>query len=368
MDAFYLNNAKLYQDLVASFDPTRPAAHFSRHTAKPTRAIPDAPAPTLDHVDENMSTIARIRPMLEDELATGFPCAIFPRQDESQILDLHDLYHHPLKRPYLKSYKYQVDKAFGSDSSTEQIYTDVVAPLVQFAQQGGIGTLFAYGQTGSGKTYTISQIQELVASTLLDQQNSQEIQITIFDLAGNIAHDLLNAQKRFSILEDEAGNTVLAGASEHTVASRDEMLALLAEAVVYRRTAPTLKNDASSRSHSICRIRIPRSCGTLYLIDLAGSEAARDIAEHGAERMRETKEINVSLSVLKDCIRGKAEGKTFIPVRGSMLTKVLKHVFEPRGERVCKTAVIACVNPCLADVGASRNTLRYAETLRVRRQ
>ncbi|KAF7195199.1 hypothetical protein HII31_03405 [Pseudocercospora fuligena] len=81
-----------------------------------------------------MSTIARIRSKLEDELMTGFHCAIFPRQDETQILDLHDLYHHPTRRPFLKSYEYQVDKAFRSETRTEQMHTEVVAPLVDFAQ------------------------------------------------------------------------------------------------------------------------------------------------------------------------------------------------------------------------------------------
>lgn len=124
--------------------------------------------------------------------------------------------------------------------------------------------------------------------------------------------------------------------------------------------------------------------GLLYLIDLAGSEAARDMASHSADRMKETREINGSLSVLKDCIRGKVEAdalaavaltasksekmkmkKPHVPFRQSALTKVLKHVFDPAGTRSCKTVVIACVNPSIVDVGASRNTLRYAEMLRV---
>jgi kinesin family member 2/24 len=95
--------------------------------------------------------------------------------------------------------------------------------------------------------------------------------------------------------------------------------------------------------------------------------------------MRETREINMSLSVLKDCIRGKVQSdalafsggpkskqrKPHVPFRQSALTKVLKHVFDPAGSRACKTVVIACVNPSLADVGPSKNTLRYAEMLRV---
>jgi kinesin family protein 2/24 len=175
----------------------------------------------------------------------------------------------------------------------------------------------------------------------------------------------------------------MAGAIEHQVTDKASLLEFIEAAASLRRTAPTLKNDTSSRSHAICRLRfenpqIPSSeDGLLYLVDLAGSEAARDKVDHDASRMKEAREINTSLSVLKDCIRGRAladadsfAGKvgkkpTYVPFRQSTLTKTLKHVFDPTSARSCKTVVVACVNPCLADVGASRNTLRYAEILRV---
>lgn len=193
--------------------------------------------------------------------------------------------------------------------------------------------------------------------------------------------DLLNSRKAFSVLEDSFGVVQLAGAFEHPVTNADDVRAYIETAASFRRTEKTVKNDASSRSHAICRVRIgdpgnpAAEDGMLYLVDLAGSEAARDVAKHGAERMRETREINASLSVLKDCIRGKADAdavlgaggrkKPHVPFRQSTLTKVLKHVFDPAGTASCKTVVVACVNPCLLDVGASRNTMRYAEMLRV---
>jgi kinesin family protein 2/24 len=61
-------------------------------------------------------------------------------------------------------------------------------------------------------------------------------------------------------------------------------------------------------------------------------------------------------------VRGK---KAYIPVRHSALTRVLKHVFDLESGREVKTVVIACVNPSLADAGPTKNTLRYAEMLRV---
>lgn len=94
--------------------------------------------------------------------------------------------------------------------------------------------------------------------------------------------------------------------------------------------------------------------------------------------MREGREINKSLSILKDCIRiraqlGDVQGedknitakKDYVPFRQSAITKVLKHVFDPTSSRACKTAVVSCVNPAYADIPASKNTLRYAEMLRV---
>jgi kinesin family protein 2/24 len=193
--------------------------------------------------------------------------------------------------------------------------------------------------------------------------------------------DLLDSRAPFSILEDSFSNTQLVGIKEHLVESTAELLALIDKATSFRQTAGTEKNDVSSRSHSICRIRVenltppPPSLedGVLYLVDLAGSEAARDIFNHSPARMKETREINKSLSVLKDCIRGIAEAnmsalrkppkEPYIPFRHSTLTKVLKHVFDPSGNRDCKTAVLACINPSFLDTAASKNTLRYAHML-----
>ncbi|KAH8705974.1 diatom spindle kinesin 1 [Talaromyces proteolyticus] len=379
MDKFYLENNALYQNLVAAFNNTRSANVSAPQTKKPSTELSSS----------NMIVSARIRPLLNEDIAAGFPCAVYPRSEKSGVVDLHDLYNHPRGRPVLRSSKYQVDRLFTPKATTEDIYDNLVANLVPFAWNGGIGTLFAYGQTGSGKTFTVSQLEKLVAMSLMAKDTgldgTREVYMTIIDLAGNSAYDLLSSRKPISILEDSFGVTQLAGATEHLVQDRAEVMNLIDSAASFRRTAPTKKNDASSRSHGICRIRIKdpatASEGLLYLVDLAGSEAARDVAVHGADRMRETREINMSLSVLKDCIRGKVESDAYayslsskskqtrnkprVPFRQSALTKVLKHVFDPASSRVCRTVVIACVNPSLADVSPSKNTLRYAEMLRV---
>ncbi|GKT56244.1 diatom spindle kinesin 1 [Colletotrichum tofieldiae] len=278
----------------------------------------------------------------------------------------------------------RLDRAYGPEDTSEQIYQDLVQPLVPWAWGGGVSTMFAYGQTGSGKTFTVSAIEKLVAQSLMNGglEGDRKVFACIIELAGNSSFDLLNSRKPISILEDSFGVTQLAGAMEFEVTEAAALLDLIERAASFRRTASTQKNDASSRSHAICRIRIENPAmptaddGLLYLVDLAGSEAARDVTNHTTDRMKEAREINTSLSVLKDCIRGRATvdaasltGKpkkpTHIPFRQSSLTKILKHVFDPAGRRSCKTVVVACVNPSLPDTGAGKNTLKYAEMLRV---
>jgi kinesin family protein 2/24 len=193
----------------------------------------------------------------------------------------------------------------------------------------------------------------------------------------NCFTDLLNNRKPVSILEDSFGETHFVGATETRVHRAKDFHELIDTASQFRRTSATEKNEQSSRSHAICKITITDPVtraapeGVLFLVDLAGSEAAQDVVNHATERMKETRDINVSLSVLKDCIRGRAQAgsekgkKAYVPFRQSALTKTLKHLFDPTAGRDCKMSVVACINPSFLDVGASKNTLRYAEMLRV---
>lgn len=363
MEQFLIDNAAYYLKLVSTSKP-RPA---------------DKKATSSGIANPDMVVSARIRPLLDDETTAGFPPCIFPRPTAPSTLDIHELRKPIRGNPTLTTSTYTVDALFPPTASTESLYTALIAPLVPWSHSGGVSTLFAYGQTGSGKTHTISGLSRLVAAALLSP--SRRVYVTIIELAGQSVFDLLNARKPISILEDSFGTSQLAGALEPLVTTEAELLAHIDAATALRSTKATDKNDASSRSHSITRLRVENPSlpgaedGLFYLVDLAGSEAARDRAGHDAERMKEAREINTSLSVLKDCIRGRAMadlegggvgGKGgYVPFRQSALTKTLKHVFDPVGGRRCKTVVVACVNPCLADAGPGRNTMRFAEMMRV---
>jgi len=187
-------------------------------------------------------------------------------------------------------------------------------------------------------------------------------------------------------MEDSFGTMQLVGVREASPTTAAELLSLIHTSSQLRTSAPTAKNPQSSRSHAVFRIRVvdkyapEKADGELFLVDLAGSEGSRDAAYHNKERLAETKDINTSLSVLKDCIRGRTllglkqmSAKTantkiaHIPWRSSKLTQTLKHVFDVQGagQRACKTIVVACVAPSIVDSAHSKNTLRYAQMLRV---
>ncbi|KAK1625754.1 P-loop containing nucleoside triphosphate hydrolase protein [Colletotrichum phormii] len=368
MDEYHIKHTPWYQASVET---------FSTKAAKKDAASPQDPNTTSN---PDMIVAARLRPILEDEVSAGLIRGVFLRPSGNGAVDIHQIRKHikPLGPPTLTTTSVQLDKAYGPEDTSEQIYRDLVEPLVPWAWSGGVSTVFAYGQTGSGKTFTVSEIEKLVAQSLMSggMEGERKVYACIIELA-----DLLNSRKPISVLEDSFGVTQLAGALEHEITEAATLLELIEKAATFRRPASTFKNDASSRSHAICRIRIESPIptaedGLLYLIDLAGSEAARDVANHTPDRMKEAREINTSLSVLKDCIRGRAtvdavsltgktKNPTYIPFRQSSLTKILKHVFDPAGRRSCKTVVLACVNPSLPDAGAGKNTLKYAEMLRV---
>lgn len=244
--------------------------------------------------------------------------------------------------------------------------------------------LLAYGQTGSGKTFTVTGLERLLVNELMDGQASgkKEIRVCIFEVAGSSMFDLLQDRNPLTVREDTFGTMQLGGILEKNPHTSSEFLDLIDTAKALRSTATTAKNDQSSRSHSICRIRIVDTEseiadeGCIMLVDLAGSEASADSSHHSKERMAETVEINKSLNILKECITKRAQWSiskaqstskqhVHIPFRTNKLTQVLKSAFDVHSTRTCKTIVIACIAPSILDVAQSKNTLRYAETLRI---
>lgn len=75
MEQFIIDNVERYKKLVAAFKPSKSATQKKKAT--------DAASPDI-------VVCARVRPMLEDELAQGFPVGVHIRSGTNTV-DLHEL-------------------------------------------------------------------------------------------------------------------------------------------------------------------------------------------------------------------------------------------------------------------------------------
>ncbi|KAJ6742130.1 KINESIN-LIKE PROTEIN KIN-5B [Salix viminalis] len=216
-----------------------------------------------------------------------------------------------------------------------------------------------------------------IFDTLEAQNADYSIKVTFLELYNEEITDLLaqedpsrNAEDRqkkpISLMEDGKGCVVVRGLEEETVYSANEIYTLLERGAAKRRTADTLLNKRSSRSHSVFSITIHVKeaavgeeelikCGKLNLVDLAGSE---NISRSGARegRAREAGEINKSLLTLGRVINALVEHSAHIPYRDSKLTRLLR---DSLGGRT-KTCIIATISPSAHALEETLSTLDYA--------
>ena len=286
--------------------------------------------------------------------------------------------------PKLDAQQFAFDQFFDAQSDDDEIFDAVGRRLVRRALDGQVGVVFAYGQTGSGKTHTMSALMERVTDELFRTGGSErEIRFSYMELLGPDATDCLapgnkdRKARQVAIGEALDGSVLTKNLTEHSVADIRTMGELVSKANSMRSTAATERNDESSRSHGVGVVRVSPApgCtleGTLFVIDLAGSERTADSKDHSKGRLAETKQINLSLMALKECIRARtaaskpgAAHTTHVPYRRSKLTMLMKDVFDITSPRLCSTVVLAAVSPLARDVSHSANTLGYAAPLRV---
>jgi len=92
--------------------------------------------------------------------------------------------------------------------------------------------------------------------------------------------------------ENTFGKVEIKGATEVHVTSPEVFLQANEFAAKNRATKATFKNDTSSRSHAVCKIRVKNTHllsiddGELFIIDLAGSENTADMQFHDKETVK----------------------------------------------------------------------------------
>lgn len=197
------------------------------------------------------------------------------------------------------------------------------------------------------------------------------MRISFLELYNEELSDLLSSSDTTQIrIYDDAnkkGSIIVHGLEEIPVHSTGDVFKLLAKGQEKRKTASTLMNAQSSRSHTIFSILVHIKengidgeelvkIGKLNLVDLAGSENVSKAGNEKGIRTRESVNINQSLLTLGRVITALVERTPHIPYRESKLTRLLQ---ESLGGRT-KTSIIATISPGCKDAEETLSTLEYA--------
>ena len=207
--------------------------------------------------------------------------------------------------------EYALDHVFDADSSEEHLHSTIADPLLAKVRSGGRATLICFGQTGTGKSYTAHRMQRYLAEALLPDDATdghwafpaaQELEVEAFELRHKKAFDLLNERSVVRLVTDHEEQVHVLRGTKAVATTTSALLELIDRAHALRSVAATERNAQSSRSHAVCRLRLPNG-GCFTLVDLAGSERNAEVTKHDRTMTLESADINTSLQTLKECFR-----------------------------------------------------------------
>jgi kinesin family protein C1 len=291
----------------------------------------------------NIRVFCRVRPSLATEPAADVAQIQYPDESEEckEINVMGPEEKSSLGMVTRKNNNFAFDRVFGPSTQNAEVF-DEISQLVQSALDGYNVCIFCYGQTGSGKTHTMSSLDGMIPRAvhqIYETAKGLEEKGWRYTMEGNFIevynenlNDLLGKaeeldKKKHEIRHDmQRGKTIITDVTTVRLESPEMVETILKRAAANRSVAATKANERSSRSHSVFILKLigenditgERSEGTLNLVDLAGSERLSHSGATG-ERLRETQNINRSLSCLGDVIAALGQGKDggHIPYRNS---------------------------------------------------
>ncbi|KAJ5467855.1 hypothetical protein N7475_005607 [Penicillium sp. IBT 31633x] len=340
----------------------------------------------------NIRVFCRVRPSLRNEPASDLTLMQYPDEsdDAKEINILGPEERSSLGTISRKNNTFSFDRVFNQSTQNAEVF-DEISQLVQSALDGYNVCIFCYGQTGSGKTHTMSSADGMIPRAvhqIYETAQGLEEKGWRYSMAGNFVevynenlNDLLGNpdeldKKKHEIRHDmQRGKTTITDITTVNLDSPEMVESLLRNADANRSVAATKANERSSRSHSVFILKLTgqnhitgeRSEGTLNLVDLAGSERLSHSGATG-ERLKETQNINRSLSSLGDVIAALGQGKEggHIPYRNSkacfclstslLLTYLLQ--FSLGGNS--KTLMFVMVSPLQAHMSETLTSLKFA--------
>ena len=334
----------------------------------------------MSDLEANMLVAIRIRPLNSKEQSLNDKDVTRVEDKLLIVLDMNDFEEKKNLLHRSREQRYVFDKIF-KDASNEEVFMNTVQDLIHPALCGINACVFAYGPTGSGKTYTmlgalddpgiaILTIREMFNQIQIDSGKLYEIKISYVEIYNESIRDLLNPSNNYLDLRDDPiRGVVIAGVTEFSAESTEQVMNLLSTGNKRRTTEATNANQTSSRSHAIFQVSLAQRDriqatevdiyqGKLSLIDLAGSERGT-VTENRGIRLLEGAKINRSLLALANCINAlgdKSKKGFFVPYRDSKLTRMLKDSLGGN----CRTVMISNISPAASQFEESVNTLKYA--------
>jgi centromeric protein E len=308
-----------------------------------------------------------------------------------------------------RTHQYTLDKVYGPDTNTQELYQRSVKDLVLAAMEGYHASVLAYGQTSTGKTHTMSGtpsepgliplcVNECFAylhHRPAAPPREYLIRVSYLEVYKEHVRDLLapptsNTTTATPIRLFESplgGGLIIRGLREEVVTTPAQVFSILALGESRRQVGATHLNHHSSRSHVMVRLCIEsREAATSYhrsnsgdsnagvrvstlcLVDLAGSESVR--LTGSADRRQEGHYINKSLMTLGQVVYALSEQQqqreknpaqvtinaAHIPYRDSKLTRLL----QPSLSGQAQVVILCCISPLPSHVEESHNTFKFA--------
>lgn len=339
-DAF----AKLDEELRAALEETNATKAQLRKEETLRRRLHNQ----IQELKGNIRVFCRVRPVLASDSSENTAKISFPDQD----MDCREItVQGPEEKSSLglisaKNHSFTYDHVFGPRSQNAEVFEEI-SQLVQSALDGYNVCIFCYGQTGSGKTHTMSSEDGMIPRAvrqIYDTAHGLEEKGWQYTMEGSFVevyneniNDLLGKAEEFDKKKHEIRHdlqkcqTTVTNVTTVSLDSPEKVESILQRAWANRSVAATKANERSSRSHSVFILRLvgdnsitgEHSEGNLNLVDLAGSERLSHSGSTG-DRLKETQNINKSLSCLGDVISALGQGKegTHIPYRNSKVCKL----------------------------------------------
>ncbi|KAJ1530692.1 hypothetical protein ONE63_005558 [Megalurothrips usitatus] len=299
---------------------------------------------------ESVVAAVRCRPMSKSEIESGNHKAVQITSSKQVIVS--------------DERAFTLNHAYSEESSQDEIFNDLVNPVVEKVMNGFNACVMAYGQTGSGKTFTMGTkakvstpgIVQRALNKIISSCVDAEIHVSFLEVYKEEVLDLLSLEKKKMPVVDfkPVGLTLV------RTSSVESALSIMEKGLKNRHVGTTNANLHSSRSHAVFTIYFTQRTengqrsSKLYLVDLAGSESVAavsgDTRREGVMINKGLLQLGIVMSALSSAVQ------EHVPYRNSALTAILKDTLSPQNFVV----LIACISPLDVDATMTVNSLQFA--------